>query len=187
MPLGLKAPVVLRGWDWAPDGRRVVFAAGDVKGHSRIYTIALDGSHRKRLTRGEMPTWSGDRHIVFQRGDASVGDDRDRYGLFVTRPDGHGLRRLTASSEDGVPSISPDGQRVLYVRTVGGPVGMYQREEWRIVDVSGRNDTLVTAHVFGVGPFTLPTGADERVEFAFRHEPSRFNAPYEGNFSLRPQ
>jgi Tol biopolymer transport system component len=154
IPLHLKAPVVLYGWAWAPDGRHVVFASGDFKGHSRIYTIALDGSHRKRLTRGEMPTWSSDgRYIVFQRGNASVGKDLDRYGLFIMRSNGHGLRRLTPSNEDGAPSISPDGRRVLYVRTVGGPTGHYQREEWRIVDVNGQSDTLVTTHVFGVSRF----------------------------------
>jgi dipeptidyl aminopeptidase/acylaminoacyl peptidase len=216
IPLGLKAPVVLRGWAWAPDGRKVVFASGDVKGHSRIYTIALDGSHRKRLTRGEMPTWSSDgRHIVFQRGNASAGSDRPRYGLCILRANGHGLRRLTPSDEDGVPNISPDGKKVLYVRIVGEPPA---REEWRVVDVSGRSDAVVTTHPFGAGynyghpqwtpdgqrvaairehsvndiafaelVTISPAGTDERVEFAFRREPSPFNAYYQGNFAWQPR
>jgi Tol biopolymer transport system component len=155
IPLGLKRPLVLYGWDWAPDGRRVVFAAGDVRGHARIYTIALDGSRRKALGRGDTPTWSSDgRHIVFHRGFASVGNDAKRHGVFIVRPSGRGLRRLTQSIDDSAPSISPDGRQVVYVRTPGSVQGTPQRfVEWRVVDVSGQNDALLVTHDFTTSPY----------------------------------
>ena len=147
IPLRLKRPLRLYGWDWAPDGRRVVFAAGSPRGVSRIYTVALDGSHLRRLARGNSPRWAADgRHIVYERGWA--GSDLSHRGVFVMRPNGRAVRRLTQSADDFGPSISPDGQQVAYVRRPSPPGSASEREEWRIIDVSGQNDTLVTSHIY---------------------------------------
>lgn len=56
----------------------------------------------------------------------------------MTRPDGTGFRTLTDSSQESALTFSPDGQRVLFVRDLGG-----FGEQWRTVDVSGRNDVVV--------------------------------------------
>jgi dipeptidyl aminopeptidase/acylaminoacyl peptidase len=142
IPLRIKRPLQLYGWDWAPDGRHVVFAAGRPRGVSRIYTAALDGSHLRTLARGESPSWaSDDRHIVYQRGYA--GSDQRRHGVFVMRTNGHGVRRLTQSEDDIAPSISPDGQQVAYIRRPSPPAPGQEREEWHIIDISGRRDALV--------------------------------------------
>jgi len=155
IPLGVKRPVVLYGWDWAPDGHRVVFAAGDVRGHARIYTIALDGSRRRLMGRGESPTWSSDgRYIVFRRGFASVGPDIKRHGIFIVRPSGNGVRRLTQSIDDSAPSVSPDGRQVAYVRMSGAAQGAPVRfVEWRVIDVSGGNDVLFATHDAATSPY----------------------------------
>ena len=53
IPLGMR--VVLEGYDWAPNGRRVVFAARAASEPARdpmLYTIALDGTRRRQLRPG---------------------------------------------------------------------------------------------------------------------------------------
>jgi len=161
--LGLRRPLRLYGWAWAPDGRHVVFAAGRAARYprSRIYTIALDGSQRRALTRGDRPSWSSDgRHIVFQRDYPSVGLDSARRGVFIIRPDGTHLRRLTASTQDRLPSFSPDGRRVTFVREVGEPLPVTQhRTEWHTVDIAGRHDRLVASR--NQWPFVIRYGAPQ--------------------------
>ncbi|MBU2664169.1 hypothetical protein KOI35_11760 [Actinoplanes bogorensis] len=60
--------------------------------------------------------------------------------LETARPDGRDGRRLTPDTpgaRDILPSISPDGRRVLYQRDSG------EQADLRIVDVTGRNDHTV--------------------------------------------
>lgn len=70
--LGFRGPrtgpgaITLHGWDWAPDGRRVVFAARKGLASPRLYTISIHGRHRTALRRGWWPDWSSDgRYILF--------------------------------------------------------------------------------------------------------------------------
>ena len=148
IPLGL-GRVGIHGYGWAPDGNRIVFAAkrasrrypSVTRGVATIYTIRLDGTQRQRVRPGSRPSWSPDgRHIAFERRHFEGIELIDR--IFVVRPDGHGLKRLTNSDTDTSPSFSPNGQRVLFVRDRAGLDG----EQWRTVDVSGRHDRLVVAH-----------------------------------------
>jgi hypothetical protein len=148
----------LFGWDWAPSGRRVVVAAGrrGSPDSAVMYTVSLDGRDHRRLRRGFWPEWSGDgRHIVFELGDFgdsflgrcfSHGEAR----IAVVRRNGAGFRYLTGSDQDACPSFSPDGRHVVFSRG-GGLVSA----EWRTVDLTGRNETLVMPkyrHPYGYEP-----------------------------------
>ena len=71
---------------WSPDGRRVAYASTadlTTSGVRSICVMNADGSHRQRIATGDAPRWSPDGNwVVFS-------------GIYLTRPDGTGLARLT--------------------------------------------------------------------------------------------
>jgi Tol biopolymer transport system component len=101
----------------APSPARIAFAAED-----DIYTIAADGSDRRRLTTAERglasgePAWSPDGEtIAFVRG---LSDDRSQ--LWVMRPDGGEQRSYAPpaphGAHDSQPAWAPDRGTVAFIR-----------------------------------------------------------------------
>jgi TolB protein len=85
----------------------------EAKNNGVIHTIRPDGSDDQRLTAGIGPSWSADGHrIAYSR----VVNGQDE--IFTMRADGSGQRRLTHSpSFDGKPVYSPNGRRIVFVRS----------------------------------------------------------------------
>jgi TolB protein len=75
------------GWPaWSPDGRSIAFTTTHDGGPEErsIWIMRSDGGSKHRVANGEFPAWSPDgRFLMFSSGDH----------LFVSRPDGSGLRR----------------------------------------------------------------------------------------------
>jgi TolB protein len=98
---------------WAPDGKRLVYVGyqSDAGGGLYIYRV---GSKTIELTQermdspfDDMPAWSPDgSRIAFVRTDGQT-------RLYLIRPNGTGLRRLTSISASN-PSWSPDGKRLVF-------------------------------------------------------------------------
>jgi Tol biopolymer transport system component len=95
---------------WAPDGNTIAFAAKGTSGDWNIERIALDGTHRVRLTQqgGWDPAWSPDgKSVAF----VSIVDGRRQISL--VSPDGAPVRQLThGTAENFHPAWSRDGRRI---------------------------------------------------------------------------
>jgi Tol biopolymer transport system component len=90
---------------WAPGGRRIVYRdrAGSL--------IVLDASDRKRVivTSAQDPAWSPDGRLI------ALSQCATACSLWVVRPDGTGLRRLTNDTLNAsAPSWSPDGHKLVF-------------------------------------------------------------------------
>ncbi|XP_051141619.1 uncharacterized protein LOC127258710 [Andrographis paniculata] len=119
----------------SPDGRSVVFRSGR-SGHKNLYIVdAVEGEGGRifQLTEGPwtdtMPSWSPDgQWIAFSSNRHSLGPGKaaDGFGIYLIRPDGSGLRRVTVVSGEGERErlnhvcFSGDGGWLLFTANLGG-------------------------------------------------------------------
>lgn len=104
---------------FTPDGQHVVFEHFDpATGDDAIWTMALDGSGRRRIATG--PNGAGDPNVspdgqtlTFVGAAAGAGDDQQ--ALFAADMDGSHVRQLTPFSLDVAikHDWSPDGSRIV--------------------------------------------------------------------------
>jgi Tol biopolymer transport system component len=106
---------------WSPDGTRIAYASGELlnvganpAATSSIWTVAPDGSERRRLTNADGvsddPAWSPDgTKIAFE-------SNRDGdYEVYVMNADGSVVRDLTNHPAlDASPAWSPDGKKIAF-------------------------------------------------------------------------
>lgn len=109
---------------WSPKGDRIVFVT-DRDGDYEIYSVRVDGTALRRLTRNQgidaHPAWSPDGEwIAFASARTAPLDElllhpdngQPAGEIFVMRPDGSGLRRLTENQwEDSTPAWKPGRRR----------------------------------------------------------------------------
>lgn len=126
----------------SPDGRTLAFVSTRERGTADIWLLDLAAGTGSNLTdhpSGNFrPRWSPDgAWIAFTSDrDARPGDLPGSWehlqstGVYLVRPDGTGLRRLTGpGGVAGSPSWSADGRRVLFYET--DPVGAYLAKSGR--------------------------------------------------------
>jgi eukaryotic-like serine/threonine-protein kinase len=99
------------GMDWTPDGRLVY--ASQASGNLEIWAIAANGQSESQMTRDPasdlLPTTStSGRYIVF------VSDRSGRSNIWRMDLDGGNPKQLTHGRGDFSPSLSPDGQWLVY-------------------------------------------------------------------------
>ena len=107
---------------WSPDGTRIAYVSTK-DGQTDIYVMGLADRRITRLTRdggwNGNPTWSPDgAWIMFDsaRDGVNQSPHNNFRNLFLVRPDGSDLRRLTRLPRyNGTPSWGPTGARVAFV------------------------------------------------------------------------
>jgi Tol biopolymer transport system component len=127
---------------WSPDGTRLTFARqpGGPDG-ATLYMVNADGSDLHQYVPLDMyaiePRWSPDGSLIaFLAVDTP---DLVANDIYVVRPDGTDLLRLTTGGISSRPEWTADG-RIVFARAVGvaGPNTVY--ELW-IMDADGANQT----------------------------------------------
>ena len=96
---------------WSPDEQGLVFVHGRATDNEDLYIVAANGSAPQPITRlggiTDSPSWSPDgKWIAFDHWDGG-------HDIYLTRPDGSGLRNLTKSGNvnHGAPPVwAPDSK-----------------------------------------------------------------------------
>jgi Tol biopolymer transport system component len=140
-------------------GSRIAFGLerGDL---SSVYTVRPNGTGLRRLTapptRQDLggdsgPVWSPNgRRIVFERNLPYWGADRFRLSAV---PSGGGLARdLTRGPYDAMPTISPNGLRIAFVRVADGTASLF------MVDRRGHHAAQLLSNGLDITPAWSPDG-----------------------------
>ena len=144
------------GVKWSPDGRKLAFTSHYRSGRFAVYVASADGTGVRPLVKpasrseeSDSPAWSPDgRLIAFASTRAGSGNPE----IYVARPYGTGLRRLTHTpgdahvlGDDGMPSWSRDGKQIVFTsnRTGSGALWVMRADgtgERKVYDGKGSDE-----------------------------------------------
>lgn len=148
--------------DVSPDGTTLVFARTE-EGTTRLYLMPAGGEplaspsaaqgKPRRLSdaAGTVPRWSPDGRWIAFSPDRIYGG-----GIFLIRPDGSGLRRVTDTGS--WPVWWPDGKRIAYITV--GPDGSQQI---RVAPAGGGPSSILRAIQFDGVNYPFDISPDGRV------------------------
>jgi TolB protein len=143
---------------WNPTGTRLAFDSNrsdpdltDDVWPNDVFTMNPDGTGVVRVTNfgggfsGD-PGWSPDgKWLTFE---SDGGDYPTNQGIYVSRPDGSQLRRVTTLPEgdgfDAAPKFSPDGKRIVFTRYHYDDQGN-ETSALYVVNVDGTHETRLDA------------------------------------------
>jgi hypothetical protein len=107
---------------FSPDGRAIYFHAGRITGRLMRADLAADGTVSRvqpLLTDG-----ASDFHVVVSPDGSAVAFDSDRDGIravYVANSDGTRIRRVSGAGFATVPTWSPDGRRLAFIKAGADP------------------------------------------------------------------
>lgn len=167
----------------SPDGRSLAFVSTRGSGTANLWLLDLSTRKCRALTSGQAgnfrPAWSPDgAWIAFSSDrDATPGvfpgqwETLQSTGIYLVRPDGSGLRRLTKpGGVAGSPAWSADGKRILFYETdeVGAFLAKSARSRTELVSVdvdTGERRQHTASNDTKLWPKWLPGG---RIGYAVR-------------------
>lgn len=158
--------MVLQHPSWAPDGQQVVASSGFGLHVIDVATATIERTVSPGCT-ANSPAWSPDGQRILFAGQCND-DDLDML-LWTIRPDGTDLQPLSTNTgpdrvDDGFPSWSPDGQRVVFDRRVDGSDAP---TKLMVVDADGTDQRALDT---GAGYAWSPVWSPDGSEIAFARE-----------------
>jgi TolB protein len=150
---------------FAPDGKRLALALDKTspnQGDIEVFTVGVDGQDLQsvatspgKLTHEEWPSWSPDgQWLAF----TSTRDDNQE--VYVARPDGQQVRRLTTDPAiDAHPAWSPDGRQIVFATNRWGDL------ELAVMPAEGGPAERLTASV-GLDDYPAWSPDGRRIAFA---------------------
>jgi TolB protein len=160
----------------SPDGSTLAFMSTRGNGHANIWLLDIATKKYRNLTNSRSgnfrPSWSPDgKWIAFSSDrDSNPGtvpfhwEHLQSTGIYVVRPDGTGLRRLTRiGGVAGSPAWSADGKKILYYETdeLGAYMAKAARSRIDIVSVdvaTGDKKGYTASNETKFAPQWLPDG-----------------------------
>lgn len=131
------------GTTWSPDGTRLVFGrwAIGVGGDSTLLMVNVDGTDLRQLVPMDrhafQPRWSPDGGVIAFVQNTSD----DEHDIYLVRPDGTDIRRLTSDGVESRPEWTRDG-RLVFTRTRSDAPAGRVYELW-IMDANGANKAML--------------------------------------------
>ena len=109
--------------DWSRDGSQISFQSqrdGTQRFDGSLYIMNQDGSNQRSIFFSPelfCSAWSQEgSKIIFGALQQVAGTSQEYVDIFTINPDGTNLTRITTSADgETYPSISPDGQRIVYM------------------------------------------------------------------------
>jgi len=129
--------ILRTGFSWSPDGSEICFVA-KAGASDALHFIDAETGRLRKSARFELdgvftPSWSPDGERI-----AFVGTSRGASDIYVTDPNGDGLRRLTDDYYDErEPEWSPDGRRIAFSSDRDSPkeLGFRRSYDLYVLDV----------------------------------------------------
>lgn len=161
---------------WSPDGNKLVYSAdsGDATNLLDLYVMDADGKNQTLLVShpgdDSEAAWSPDgQWIVFTSDSRADGILQ----LYIVKPDGSGLRRISFDKQEFSPEWSPRMDKLVYILPVNNARYLWVRDPK--ADFADTNSNLM----FGrLGWFNEPAWSPDGVWLAYTKEEGRTRDVY---------